>query len=299
MRAWLLFLPILLFAQSSSPPSKSVAVDNAVPAAKGAQDSGPKKDQGAPQTPTSTSTTPTQIGPYEPQQSSKSSPTNKPPEVTPDPIVRYTFWLVIVGILQFLALILQAVFLWLAFRETTAATGLTAQALTEAQRSNAASEELTRESNTNARISADAAKESADALINVERAWMILDRFQQVNTAGSASLMIMFSFKNSGRTPAWITQFSFRLTLSPNEIIVPINYDVISDGPWADPRPIEQGAGIRDVTARLMPRPEDGTENDRASAIDRGSLYLYFFGILRYRDIFSSACETRFCYRLC
>ncbi len=139
------FLPILLLAQSSAPPGKSVAADNAVTTANGARDRRPKTGTGAPESPSDSTTA--QGHSYSTTQTAQLSPSKKPPQVDPDPIVTYTFLLVIVGALQFVALIVQAVFLCLAFKETTKATGLTAQALTETQRANAANETLTTQSN--------------------------------------------------------------------------------------------------------------------------------------------------------
>jgi hypothetical protein len=158
MRAlWLTLLPILILAQSPAPPRKSVPVDNAATATNGAKDSGPQKGASVP---SPAITTAPAKGTNTNEKTAKSSPSKAPPEIPPDPIVTYTLLLVVVGTLQFVALIVQAGFLCLAFNETTKATGLTAQALAEAQRSNAANEALTRESNAAAKDATELTRQS-------------------------------------------------------------------------------------------------------------------------------------------
>jgi hypothetical protein len=139
MRAlWFVFLPFLMLAQPSPPTSKGVPVNNTT----GAKDSALKRGTDVqPSRPITTGK-----GSDSNQQATQSPP-QKTPDINSDPIVKYTKWLVIVGILQFVALIIQAVFLCLAFNETTKATGLTAKALTEAVRANSKNETLTTESN--------------------------------------------------------------------------------------------------------------------------------------------------------
>src|SRR5579871_3038096 len=106
MRAWLLFMPILLFAQSSSQPSKDAPINNVANAPKNADADAPQRDKGAPRITPTTGPAPTQIGPNKAQQPSQPSSADKTSEVAMDPIVRYTFWLVIVGVLQFAALVI-------------------------------------------------------------------------------------------------------------------------------------------------------------------------------------------------
>jgi len=293
-KLWLVFLSISLFAQSLPQPGKSIPVDNAVPATKSTKDSAPKKAE--PRPAPSAIAPPAQASSDKSQQAAQSGPAKKPPEVTPDPIVRYTFWLVIVGILQFAALIIQAIFLYLAFRETTAATGLTARALAEAQRSNSANEALTRESNTNARISANAAKASADALKNSERAWVIVDA--DPNTQPSPeTCSFHFWIWNTGKTPAIVTFTKSELTvLAPNAKLPETpTYSITNPGSnenmiLAMGRPDPQTIGNFGFYTQNM---NPGEIYD----IQTGQRVLYVFGEVGYKDAFGDDRKTIFGFR--
>ena len=275
MRAWILFLPILLFAQSSSPPSQSVPVDNAVSSTKSAKDSTSKKAEAKQHAP-STIAPPAQPSSKRSQQATDASPPQKPLEVTPDSIVRYTFWLVIVGGLQFLALIVQAVFLWKAFRETTTATNLTAAALVEARRSNAANEALTLESNATARISADAATASVDMLITKERARLVLAPNLRMQDQATAMFVVVFVI-NRGITTAFdiesrIACYAWdRNTTPPTDSAMP-------------PYFLEEVKGEKTgmINIEVVPPLSDGD----AEAIVSGEKTLRFQAKTRFTDVF-------------
>ncbi len=201
-----------------------------------------------------------------------------PAPSAPDPIIRYTFWLVIVGVLQFAALIVQAVFLYRAFRETTRATGLTAQTLIETQRSNLANEALTLESNTNARISADAATLSAntarETLWKTERADVLLESVAFSNEGnidpGTAITLIL---KNYGRTRANSLRPTFWLGVEGS-----------ADTQQTSTTVTLLGAG--DIMSVPFPAMNQFVTVETFALINTGRTKLVFRGSLSYSDVF-------------
>jgi hypothetical protein len=191
MRAvYLAFLPILLFAQSQAQPSKGVPVNNAVAGANSAEDSASEKDRSIPKSPPKAAAT--EKGPASTQQSTHPGPLQEPNEI--DPIVRYTRLLVIVGALQLVAMVIQSIFLCLAFRETRA---------------------------------------SVEVMVNAERAWVTVlpyvwspefyPLWEQgdpipVNPMGMHPVMHQFpaKIKNVGKTPAKIEELAIRYVRIPN-----------------------------------------------------------------------------------
>lgn len=287
-----LFLPVLLFAQSSAAPRERVPeVRTAAEASGGKSDSGeisPSSDAGQPVD-------------------------KKPPgENSPDPIVRYTLLLVIVGALQFFALIVQAIFLRLAFNETTKATNLTAQALAEAQRSNTANEKFTAESNATARISADAAKASADAFMDGQRGWILIHKVEAPHVSLPAPhcaerLDFEVVLKVSGNSPCKIIDAGLRFHLQrKKENVVPPEPDLPESpdytGNWKgtniQTRDIPHAGVVfePETEVRVSVTLEDSFTSAEYEAVNEGWSFLCAYGFVLYVDAFERDHETRFCF---
>jgi hypothetical protein len=122
-------------------------------------------------------------------------------------LANYTLALVIVGGLQVIGLIVQGVFLFRAFRETRAATGLTRDSNTEVIRANAATEGLAKESNKITRDSTDLTRQS---LLLVHRPKLSV--YGVILTGGENALAVKslaegsFYVVNNGGTAATITE---------------------------------------------------------------------------------------------
>jgi hypothetical protein len=153
-------------------------------------------------------------------------------------------------------------------------------------------------------IAAQAAKASADALMNSQRAWVMVDALffdgsgivQHTQGDGkvrtSATLKVIL--KNSGPTPAWIFEQFVRLEV--------IDKVIISEEVY--PPPVFIGPGfitqtnyqILPITSAQEPFKWRADVQGDGWATDTNALHTYIYGIVRYRDAFSSYRETYFGY---
>jgi hypothetical protein len=158
---------------------------------------------------------------------------------------------------------------------------------------------------TQAKKHADAAKKSADALVNAERAWIMADMVfsgevirglpdsapyiavheTSIGGIGTVEVDICLICKNDGRTPAWITE---RRICFRNVAVLPTKPDYETVRGWEymtqELAPMKVGG---DLTTRWKLECEGPTKagND-----------LFAYGIVKYRDAFSPERETRFIY---
>jgi len=142
-----------------------------------------------------------------------------------------------------------------------------------------------------AHVSAQAAKVSADALIGAERPWLFI-----LVPEGATIFPFSFSFKNYGRTPAWLIELKYDYRrFVPGAMRGPINYafmgNRIQGGNSVPVLPNEQ-------TGQLTAKFESSVLVSEAegAAWMSGKFSADFFGIIKYRDIFEKERETRFCY---
>lgn len=151
---------------------------------------------------------------------------------------------------------------------------------------------------------AEAAKTSADALMDIERPWLLVigpqfsnlprenqekgQPFQYVAT-------FAFNVKNYGRSPAWLIACggTFNTIATPIDLPLEPTYknhqEVELRGVVVTPS--EESPAIR------IPHSEDTTiSNDDWRQVSEGQKALYVCGFLQYRDAFKRSHETRFCY---
>ncbi len=151
-------------------------------------------------------------------------------------------------------------------------------------------------------IAAEAAKASADALINSERAWIMAQIIWSAEMPGAAdptrlrviegtgsegetlSVDVHLIYKNDGRTPGWITErrILFRqvemLPLPPQFEVLPGDHQVIG------PEPLKVGGhGKVPAILTVAGRREQGKK-------------LVIYGFIKYRDVFEPERVTRFGY---
>jgi hypothetical protein len=160
--------------------------------------------------------------------------------------------------------------------------------------------------NKNTEKAADAAKKSADALINGERAWIVFDWikpeddfYTELSTSGvlGKPFEISISFTNWGKTPAWLEEMTFRFIKKPYgtfkwslddlpEQTVPLYLKSVA------PQKSYERACVRLESGML--KGEDIEEIKHRKGI------IYLYGFIRYRDIHydgpKSLRETRFSY---
>jgi hypothetical protein len=169
---------------------------------------------------------------------------------------------------------------------------------------------LLRRSANAARDAAEVAKANTNALINIERAWLVLDGFdpkgkdfweishKNVYFGNSERIPITVRFKNYGHTPAWLIESAFNLEVSKatdSEFSFEYKEFQKSEG-----EPIAPNTDAAPINVEINPRGY----LTLGEMIDIGDkkLFLYFYGFVKYKDVFSEQTketrETSFCYRL-
>ncbi len=232
----------------------------------------------------------------------------------------FTRLLVIVGALQFLALIVQAIILGNHGKHIRESVDQMKQAVVAYQGFVQASQDmltLTRESNDITKEAAKAAlagaeaaldaartaKNQSGALINSERAWVVISVAAVKLNRKFGKTEFQFTHTNRGRTvarfaPAWIRH---DFAIVPGGSALP---DVPSYGEQAR----GFGEGFEDPAyGRFLPPGESFPEIDIAyleemdedlfEAIRQRRTYLYFYATLTYFDFADQEREFRFCYK--
>jgi hypothetical protein len=148
-------------------------------------------------------------------------------------------------------------------------------------------------------IAAQAAKQSADALINSERAWVLVDirwddrtisRLITGQTAVTGTIIDCTSAQikcvcvNHGRSPAWITVKQVGIAILETIPQEP-DFSRMSVGQY-EPEPL---APLAESTRYWQPGCEGSKGTGKITII---------YGIVQYKDIFSRLRETRFGYVL-
>lgn len=152
---------------------------------------------------------------------------------------------------------------------------------------------------------------NAQALINAERAWVMVDvdfRFgtRPVKlTSGDGSIStaaeVEVSLRNSGSTPAWVFEQWVRLEVA--------NFVVASVTEYPIPRfpPVGEGGKpkMSQVNYNILPivKGQEPTKwrahvSDSGWATDDNGLFVHIYGVVRYRDVSNSLRETYFGYGL-
>jgi hypothetical protein len=141
------------------------------------------------------------------------------------------------------------------------------------------------------RISANAAKQSADSLRNIERAYVFIDYelLRERNTAlkegGIRNKQIALVFKNFGRTPAIVNGINYKCLYWQNRYLPEMK---------ADRKEIPSGIAIGSGSPRDFPAFFEGTQCHINEAMSgAGSIYLY--GEIAYLDMLGEQRETGFC----
>jgi hypothetical protein len=155
-----------------------------------------------------------------------------------------------------------------------------------------------------ARIAADAAKESADAVTQSERAHIFIKIVSQSFVEGwtsanleritpdgqvSVPVTVKFAFKNYGKTPAILQEVSRDIVIAPN---FPDEVDYIP----VEFVPTERVVASDEATDTWECTRTNISKAD-LNAIIRAQTSYWFFGRILYNDIFGKAHEHRFIYR--
>jgi hypothetical protein len=206
---------------------------------------------------------------------------------------------------------LSAVFHWLRTNEQSLAIWLEGLALVaifwlelkEYKRQGQERKEQHEESATQMRISrdaADAAKASAQALIDGERPWVLVENLillELLPMEQNRPVQVRYEIQNYGKTPARLVRARTKFQMS-NQMDGPPNPEIYQDAGGKIPQRI--------VPPMLEPRllnfaflePDRYLRMERIQAINNGDVYFWAYGFVAYRDTLGTDREymTRFCY---
>jgi hypothetical protein len=191
--------------------------------------------------------------------------------------------LVVVGILTFIVIGWQAWETRRAANSAAQSVEFVRQQITVMERQTIATE-----------VAANAAKENAKALINVERAWVEVyielgpTPHAMLSTSGNGDIKttvsVKFSCKNFGKTPAWIGIKQIGMVILPSQIEVPNKPPPGGPFPLIGPELLAAGQDM----------PHIGQiDCDGEITADRPGL---IFGLVTYRDILWEHRSTTFGY---
>jgi hypothetical protein len=144
--------------------------------------------------------------------------------------------------------------------------------------------------------SANAARLTAETLCATERPWVIecLDQhvFFQAEKMEPQTIPLPITFRNHGRTPAWVTDTGTKWKID--------NADGLPETPeyWPDlgQRGIAEVVLAPSVEASLL-QSVLYINGAQVSQVRMRRLFLYVWGFVNYRDGRGNPHESRFCYR--
>ena len=190
-------------------------------------------------------------------------------------LVKYTRWLVYVGAIQFVALVVQAVIFFRTLRTIN-------RQARDMQRQTAATE-----------TAANAARDSTQALLNSERAWILADTGEipdnfEPNPNSVEILDVRPIVRNTGRTPGWITRGFIRYYLVPG-------------GSQLPPEPDYRG-NLAEVPVNIILAPNGNIQPLHVRIplsifvnVRQGNQRLYVYGFVDYTDFANQTRQSRFC----
>lgn len=148
-----------------------------------------------------------------------------------------------------------------------------------------------------AKEAAEAARLNAEAFINSERSWIMVDlepkpgggeKIREILTSDTTFVPLRIACRNEGRSPAWITEkrvcLRFVVSIPPDPNLESIDYR----DPDLDAVSVGKPGRAWDVDVSCEGR-HDSTED---------TALLIVYGVVKYRDAFSDKHSTTFGYTL-
>lgn len=252
-------------------------------------------------------------------------------------LVTFTELLVVVGFLQFFALIGQVVI----YRRQAKimayqASELTRQRVTMGNQLGAMEGQLSQMKEAGeqtdkmikqATIAAEAAKQSAQALMDGERAWLLVEEVgiaedpiaAAIEQAGDGPVQIggtwlectgaTFAIVNYGKTPGRILAVDARTEIGTSREEPPNAKEVYESGAMKNIMVLMIGTNKTNVIEEHIV-PQQGTRieiarfppfnhltAEKLTRIKNDADFLWVYGIVRYKDVYDRQHETKFCYR--
>jgi hypothetical protein len=142
-------------------------------------------------------------------------------------------------------------------------------------------------------LAAEAAKQSAQAVVDAERAWLVMGFVKTNNTDTGALSEFAFTCRNPGKTPATVKRIDmgYSVIKDPLDLPVPLREEDINPIKLPD-RAFIVSTDSFPIRAEL--KPEEILFDKKGT----GSLIVVFYGRVVYHDVFNSQepRETRWCY---
>jgi hypothetical protein len=151
-----------------------------------------------------------------------------------------------------------------------------------------------------AKTSADAAQSSANALINIERAWLVLmqigpsEILVKIQVNMGTPIDVHADFVNHGNTPAWIIRESCIAEVRDNILPCPTAYlQEYTTAYSSGEKPIPP-QGQHKVSAKLFIGLSSNAGADLITDLAGTQKRVYFYGFVEYRDVFGEVRNCRF-----
>jgi hypothetical protein len=210
-------------------------------------------------------------------------------------LVRATAWLVIVGSLQAVILIVQAVAFWHTLGAVRTQADLMKVHANHLGNLAAVAGDTAAAAKANAEAAkdgAEATKQSIEMLISKERARIAVRPDKLILRAPGDHLTlneVTYRISCYGTTPAFMGDSWAAVSVGASEEILPagVPFPPLSVGPVFQPNP----EGIEKNAFVFQDLPLDATDS-----VNERKLFVHFHGAVKYRDVFGRGRETRFWY---
>jgi hypothetical protein len=151
-------------------------------------------------------------------------------------------------------------------------------------------------------VAAQAAKKSADAQINIEWPWLLIEKLKipryTISYVGQKEILqskFNYVIRNYGKTPAKVRALKMRLEVGDSVDFPPSPNDVFGVSDFAiNPHIIPQ----RDKRPHTEhSHPHFPLTSEEQETIADSKVFLWAYGFVRYEDVHGECYETRICYR--
>jgi hypothetical protein len=279
----------------------------------------------------------------------------------------FTGWLVVVGALQFAALIAQGFVFFLTLRkielqanymkhhaesfeqlagaardnadaiksqadtmqsQLTTMEGQLVEMKRAGEQTDLMIEQVTKQAES-AAIAADASQKSAQALMDGERAWLLVENLEipldpislAIQNAGDGPVRTKddafgvsfpgatFEVRNYGKTPGTIVSVHARLEIGTSRDTPPYPKEIFEVQEYAPVVALVMGHNTEKQEEHVVPQGGYRVElaplhnlssrlsDEKITRIKNDADFLWAYGVVRYRDVYDRQHETRFCYR--
>ena len=141
-----------------------------------------------------------------------------------------------------------------------------------------------------------AAKESSDALMNIERPWLLIT-YLFVETGSDRKMTFGFQVKNFGKSPAWIKKMggSFETLTQVSDLPKEPLYRHTAEDEGNVIVVVPVTIDSESQRSFRVPHSGDSADSDWVRVVQTKDRKWFAYGFVVYEDIFGRTHETRFC----